>query len=1129
MSMSDNVRLLLQEALNNNSYDYTSMHGALKKTWENSFSYLYNLQHAQIEYEELFYYSNDEESRNCKKLGDLHVDKLNRAYFDVDYDLIRAYSREQYRTSEYYQREIHISKIIEHPHIFYKLPIVIIDNKVIWDYRVKIDKDKTTFILPYKRSFVIESYKKAGYWKIDPEDLDKKEWIPSSRKGNKFTIDSDLNVNGKDPSGDEIDLNYNFLPARIVLIRNMIRKAIAEGKTILDIKAEIDLALFDYYLIDECTETEITVTECGDDIVYKDHKIQVLVIDNVFYHRYTLHKRNLIFNEEDHSIRIDYDVLGDTVGHIVPPKTSGMFMLSFHLYPDSYIKYELGSSLFPAEKNEDHLYCELSPEMYETLRTRRLTFYVSVVYVHRLHQHKFWTGSHITTADDDLNTNLCVIEKSHLHPYSMPIPIENFMVIKNPVEEGHDYELVKNVDSLKLYYPNIYEINDPDIQAGDEYRLLYFYYEGYDLHYTPVHHFYYEFLSDIFGGLSGERSLEEIIDRIYHGKIDLSEYYPDDVNKVVDFNNIFKKIILYKYYNHQYGDVDFLHRYINEEINEDKVPVEYKDEILRDWIKVEPFVLRDYVIEQKKRGIVYGFWTNTVDLTKRIRRDTSHELETTVTFDDRRYVFAVSNKVVYPQPLNIRVFVDGLFVMDLYQARKAFLDYIYIPMRLVTDDSYIEIEILKEISIEDEVTFTSMEEEKRIQVIETDKNITPTRCDMVLINEEDNHRYDNNFFDMTAYYINDNFPVKPVAPDCPIRFTRLYDFSIKANDEYVLNKPFKIRISKAAVGKLHTLPVDGCQLITLETKTFGMNPEYIRVFMNDRILPRQSYFINTLGENPTIYFAIPDIKAGDQVYVDITPYRYKQVFYKEQLQPGELVIDLKGFITKPFDIKYYDVYMNGRKLNQTNVWTVDPWSITLTNLHSIYNLVIFEKERDYEYFGLKYKDYQYYFSIEELFKQTFVDEEEKNRILRRIIDGQKDPRTNIKPNTNDEIRQDYHDHSKWFRIYSYYHDELIPKTYYHPSEYQISNDILEDLYYPINDAYRTSPYEETNDPVYKERRKSYPPVITHNPDIDLAIHEDKTNAQLVYIIGHPTAEDVTQEMLDEGTEIKNRWMIGGGE
>ena len=57
--MSENLQNLLRESLLNNSYDYSSMHGALRMTWENSYSYLYNLQKNYVEFEDLEYISND--------------------------------------------------------------------------------------------------------------------------------------------------------------------------------------------------------------------------------------------------------------------------------------------------------------------------------------------------------------------------------------------------------------------------------------------------------------------------------------------------------------------------------------------------------------------------------------------------------------------------------------------------------------------------------------------------------------------------------------------------------------------------------------------------------------------------------------------------------------------------------------------------------------------------------------------------------------------------------------------------------------------------------------------------------------------------------------------------------------
>ena len=101
--MSENLQKMLKEALLNNSYDYDAMHLSLAKTWESSYSYLYAKQKAEVEYEELFYFSNDEVShKEIDKIGHLYLDELIYANFDIDYDVIHVMDREEYRTSRFY-------------------------------------------------------------------------------------------------------------------------------------------------------------------------------------------------------------------------------------------------------------------------------------------------------------------------------------------------------------------------------------------------------------------------------------------------------------------------------------------------------------------------------------------------------------------------------------------------------------------------------------------------------------------------------------------------------------------------------------------------------------------------------------------------------------------------------------------------------------------------------------------------------------------------------------------------------------------------------------------------------------------------------------------------------------------
>ena len=132
--MSTNLQNLLRESLLNNSYDYEAMHNTLRHTWENSYSYLYTLQKSYIEYEEMHYFSNDTVSWNSKKIGKLYVSRLLEACFDIEYDFIHVCNREEFYHSEFYFTQFTIADMVEHPEIFHKLPIIMIDDKVIWDY-----------------------------------------------------------------------------------------------------------------------------------------------------------------------------------------------------------------------------------------------------------------------------------------------------------------------------------------------------------------------------------------------------------------------------------------------------------------------------------------------------------------------------------------------------------------------------------------------------------------------------------------------------------------------------------------------------------------------------------------------------------------------------------------------------------------------------------------------------------------------------------------------------------------------------------------------------------------------------------------------------------------------------------
>ena len=1027
--MSENLQKMLKEALLNNSYDYDAMHLSLAKTWESSYSYLYAKQKAEVEYEELFYFSNDEVShKEIDKIGHLYLDELIYANFDIDYDVIHVMDREEYRTSRFYLHFFTIEDMANHPEIFSQIPIVIIDDKVIWDYKIKATKDYTRFKLPFRRRFVLK----------DERNPVTDEYIYVDHKVQVLVVDN---------------IFYN----RMRVNRNTIHYSSAL-KTIRIAKSDIRNNITTY--INKTIKSEIMAQNKESESWYNQNESK-LGLQKITYTK----KLSEVYKL---------------------PSQDGIMFASIHFINQYNGGYELGTQLIPLTISEDGNYYvgKLTDDINEKLDQHTGEIFVSLVFANRLYHHTFYNGDPTTSAEEH-GASLLVLEDKNQIPYTNPIPTENFMVFKKGFK-NKGYVLEKNVDMLEMHYPNIYRIKDSAMESGDVYDVYYFYYRDDSIKYTDIFDFYFYFLKDIFPSYNMER----IINDIYYNKANLSQY--TEAQKKT-FRDVFKKIFDYQYYHHNYGELDFLHRYILLPENTTKVPVEYKDETLKQWIRVQPYVLRDYVLDQKKLGDSFHLFTNTVDLTKRVRTSTANEFgkENEFVFDEKRYVFAIANEQDYPILLNCRVFVDGIMIGDLYHDRRFYTEYLYIPCKNVTADSYIEIEIFPSYSFSKEVTFTSMNQTERVTLIEPKENIYPTQADIYYQEENpDNHytrhlkRYDPKLFNYTMHYKEGDYTFDTPDPvHKPVKFTRLKTFTIQPNSTEVLNKKLKLRIDKKTNNYRFMMARNGYPMIEMNDHDFQFNTDYIRVFRNGRLMPRSKYRLLTTYVKPRLLF-MEWMNRGDIIYVDVTPYRYTEIYYQEELKAREPLIDLRGIIDKPFDIRYYDVYVNGRKLSVNNVFTISPWQITLVNLKSIYNLVIYERERDWEYFGLDYKENIYYFTIDDLFKSGIVSEDEKNKVIRDIIDDTKDPRLHIYPNTNDEEKLNFQSDELIYAIFHiFYFDELIPKNYVNPDVKQFSVDVMKDNYIEVYERYNRVADDSSVYDFEKERRKNYPPVLCLDPDI----------------------------------------------
>lgn len=1079
---SEDLQTLLRDSLLNNSYDWDAMHNQLKRTWMRSFSYLYSLQKSYINYDELRYFTSDATGHDKTLVGQLYLDKSLHARFDIDKDLIHPTARKAYRSSDYFQNLFSVEDIVANPNIFMRMPIVIIDDRVIWDYNIYANGDKTTFILPFKRDFVLENER-------HPET---------------------------------------------------------------------------------------------DDVVYKDHKIEVLIIDTCYYERLQVSiGTDVYYNTHSKELRIPKELCSKT------PTFNGQMMLSIHV-PNRYGNgYELGSEMILLENDELYYSARLDEFAANLIENAPQDVLLSCFFIRHLNTHTMYNRSDILIEEGVFNAPLFVLEESNHKHYDNPIPVENMMVLKKgPTDSA--FTLIKSTDAIKMYYPNIYEIIDPYKKEGDLYKVLYFYYEdSTDLRYTYLFDFFYMYLYRIFPGIS----TEEIVNILYYKK----SYVPSSVYRnfnTTERNLLFKRFnqtLNYQWYEHDYTENDFINDYLPQPGNEGKVGVEYQDETLKKWIRVEPWVLKEYVLSQKKLSKTFCLYTKEIDLASRLRRDTSQEFpHTSIPFTEDRYLFAFANDGHNGRPMSIRFFCDGIFVEDIYQRRKNYMDLFYVPTRFITNDSYLEIEILPDYSFSQEVTFDYTGDTKEVVFNEPEDVVFPTVADYYatekLTDDEGEYevRYEHGLFHITEHYSRGDFQVTTTDPDKPVEFTRIKKHSISA-DSMLTGHTVNLTITKRPHIFKYTTKRDGYVYLEFVTgeHDWNFNLNYMRIFVNGRLYPREFVSFQGRFENPRLFF-YKKFDKDTLITIDITPYQYKEICYIKDIytaqphstrvsfstNPDErrniyieflphidphhddedistdddldsVLVDLSEVINKPFDIRYYEVYMNGRKLSLDSVFAISDYRIRLVNLKSLHNFVIYEKERDYEWYGLDYREEIYPYTIDQMFLDAFMSTRERDLIIGDIINNLKDSRLTIKENTDDEEYEYYElDPSEVYAIQMmfFYYDELISRNYAFADHIQYLEQILKDYYTGVYVNYFTKTSKYSWDAESKARHERYPGVVLMNAETVVAgdyseggtYIDDDTNASdnssdeedkplYVYTIGYP--DHVDQEQLDDAIVV----------
>lgn len=1195
-SRAESMQKYLHRAFVNNTYSDKSTHNILRKAVDTSYQYLYEMQKSLVGYEE-HYIKITRSVENLRDPNKLYFNKNFKPCININKNEIDICNTRDFRKSEFYNKEISFDDIIAHPEIFHRIPIVTIDNHTIWNFRLHFTDKYVTIILPVDSKIIFE-YKRM----VSNNDKEHDKRIYSEHDMHIQLIEN-IFCQQITAVSQNVLTNPNIITIQIYQLVSLILppklKRIFESES-GDISTALSsvMTVFNNLisLIDsEGIESSWNAYKSLDDIIGKDD-----YYSSINYYSDNIMKAFIQFKSASDFITSDQvHHEGILFGSIHTDNNVGTNLIEFkrNSTGDKFVGAIVGkSSAYDTETISEFI----SNSKFVT---------ISFIFIPNMRKHNAIDYRHFVNNDGELEMPLMVPMKneSAFEPFIMPIPIENCMVFRKNANTSVR-ELVPYT-RLKLYYPNIYQITDyevhmstletpdsvakivvdddidiidgeirlcdarqylPFVNVGDtvyvkiddsrdEYHSYEFYYaykEEYDVKYTPVTAFYLEFISDrLYPDL---HTFEDKLNALYRDTN--SEYRSEFIGN----------ILTYEAYIHTYGDIDFIHRYKNALFVSDKIESrKYEDSVLKAWVKNEPNVLRDYVVEQHKKNASYYLYTAAIDLESRRHTDTSTIIPTKVLTDDGTnpinavdghepnaawYVFTMVNTEPEGMLNHIRVYVDNLAVTDdIFHVRDGYIDYICIPTKYVTNNSFIEVEIMSEFYFEDKITFTSLDDSRSYSIASPNEHVQPTISDFVIYGDDPTKRlpprYDTDFFRVSTVTEYGEFLSSHGSDLHPLNFLKMTTFKIYPTDEDILNIPLTIRFSKMCEGNRYIVPNNDEVYLEFVDNRFAYSNEFLRVYINGRLVARENYLFYPMYHHPRIRFIEDEnfqIQKDDVIYIEVTPYRYKQVYFNPDISPegNEYyeIIDLKSIIKKPFDIRYYDIYVNGKKLSINNCIPLDPWSVKLINLKSKYNLVIFEKERDFEFYGIDFTKDHPYPTIEDFLinhsGNTSIIKGFLNQFISRHIPTFIDETTGevvpieVNENENTETREYYPgpEHQYIYFIFeSFYFDELIGKGFINPDIMQLSYMIMREWFSEVYDVYKTSAVESTHDdePNARRRREDYIHAITIDPDLDFVNREPEEGEDsvptVVFPVGHPN--EVSQTILDEEIVMKTEKTI----
>lgn len=488
--------------------------------------------------------------------------------------------------------------------------------------------------------------------------------------------------------------------------------------------------------------------------------------------------------------------------------------------------------------------------------------------------------------------------------YNEPVPTTSIIPVITDV--------VHHNITCTLFYPNIYRIDG--IPEGESVNIDIIHRDGTWAEYTNQLHLYHEYVHDIIGKyMTG--TIPEFI----------KEYYPSEFPIDID----------------------------DEGFRQSKL---FPNKMLYDINKLDEYTLTDYHIFiqymylKLRNKIRLYIDMSKVNLESRIRHDTlteSNEMSPMEKhFDEPRYLISLRKSIFGPN-LAFRLYLDN-YLLTPYQFKYyENIDWyhFYIPCDMIKEDSILEIEKYRVFKYDK--TIKASEELVKIEIPENIKYINVWN---IYIHDIKSNAYvGRNAYEIVAYnkILDEYVDINPegystLTNSFYIRFT---DYKYIDNDVVVhLTSTPDMKMSRDEngndVGVLFGI-VDDMML----------SHDKIRIYKNNRLAPIE--YLYTKSDDPGSYNGIYEmivsmgVTDDDLFVVDMLPISFKKEF--EIIGPFEHngYINTGDSLSLPIDLKWYDIFVNGIKLNKSNIKIISPNKFMIKGINTCRNLQIFLRQDGY--------------------------------------------------------------------------------------------------------------------------------------------------------------------------------------